>query len=201
MPWRAGTRPVGHSITTFSHVNLPSTALLGSLTSTLSPRLQFLNSIWRLGIGSATISALIIPGLRLSAYIAAAYSKRRLVTNTLGEIVPIISFRTTQTPIVRALAQAIALEALFKEIRVYFSGQPGSVHQLETLQMRNAFAAVFKTTSIYHFRASNLELTDRLGAQGVYIENQLIGLEVRVLRFDGSLKYMIKSTNSKNSEA
>ncbi|KAF9004124.1 hypothetical protein BDZ89DRAFT_624007 [Hymenopellis radicata] len=182
MPWRIGTRPVGHSITTFNHVNLPSTALLDPLTSHLPPRVQFLNSIWRLGIGSATISATAIPGLRLSAYITAAYSKRRLVTNTLGDVVPTISFRTTQIPIVRALAQAAVLEALFREIRMYFTGQPASdsVRTLEELQIRNAFAAIFKTTSVAHFRASNLELMDRLGAQGLYVENQLLSFEQEV---------------------
>ncbi|KAE9396385.1 acyl-CoA dehydrogenase NM domain-like protein [Gymnopus androsaceus JB14] len=180
MPWREGTRPVGHSITSFNHVNLPPTALLGSLRSILPSRVQFLHSIWRLGIGSATISAVTIPALRLYAYIVATYSRRRKVTNTRGETVPIISFRTTQIPIVRALAQAAALEALFKEIRVYFGGQPGTALELDALQIRNALAAVFKTTAIYHYRGSSVELTDRLGAQGLYVQNQLVGLEQEI---------------------
>lgn len=179
MPWRAGTRPVGHAITYFDHVNLPATALLGSLSSSLSPRIQFLNSIWRVGIGSATLTAVTIPALRMYAYVAATYSQRRKVTNTQGEVVPTISFRTTQIPILNALSQAAALEALFKEMRVYFSGQPGTVQGLDKLEVRNSMAAIFKTTAIHHFRESSTELTDRLGAQGLFVENQLIGGEVR----------------------
>ncbi|KAJ6461122.1 hypothetical protein DFH09DRAFT_1114430 [Mycena vulgaris] len=76
-PARSGTRPVGHAITSFNHVRLPTTALVGDVNSSLRPRIQFLTSIWRLGIGSATMAALCIPGFRLGAYIFTQYAKQR----------------------------------------------------------------------------------------------------------------------------
>ncbi|KAJ7497718.1 acyl-CoA dehydrogenase NM domain-like protein [Mycena latifolia] len=179
LPDRSGTRPVGHAITSFNKKKLPATALVGDVNSPLRPRIQFLSSIWRLGIGSATMAALCIPSLRISASIASQYAKRRTVANSQGTVVPIISFRTTQVPILRALSQAAVLEAFFKEIRPYFSSADN--HNLAgVLEIRNGLATVFKTISICHYRDSSIALTDRLGAQGLFIENQLVSLEMEI---------------------
>ncbi|KAJ7612100.1 acyl-CoA dehydrogenase NM domain-like protein [Roridomyces roridus] len=179
LPDRSGTRPVGHAITSFNHVRLPSTALVGDLGSPLSLRIEFLTSIWRLGIGSATMAGLCVPALRVGAYIAGKYAKRRTVSNSQGQFVPILSFRTTSLPILHAFAQAAVLEALFKEIRPYFA----STEDLDlstVLNSRNGLAAVFKTLAIRHFRESIVTLTDRLGAQGLFIENQLVSVELEI---------------------
>ncbi|KAF8199854.1 acyl-CoA dehydrogenase/oxidase [Mycena galopus ATCC 62051] len=179
LPHRSGTRPVGHAITSFNHVKVPATALIGDLDSGLRPRIQFLASIWRLGVGSATMAALCIPALRVAAHIATQYAKRRTVSNSHGDIVPIISFRTTQVPILRALSEAAVLEAFYKEIQPYFSASDNS-NLTSVLEIRNAFAGVLKTITVYHWRESSISLTDRLGAQGLFGENQLIALEMEL---------------------
>lgn len=179
LPDRSGTRPVGHAITSFNHVRLPSTALVGDINSTLRPRIQFLSSIWRLGIGSATMAALCIPSLRIAAFIASQYAKRRTVTNSSGVVVPILSFRTTQVPILRAISQATVLEALYKEIRPYFSSAD-NLDLTSVLDIRNGLASMLKALSINHYRESSIALTDRLGAQGLFIENQLVSLEMEI---------------------
>lgn len=177
LPDRSGTRPIGHAITTFTHVKIPATAFIGDLDSTLPPRIQFLASIWRLGVGSATMAALCIPALRICAHIATQYAKRRTVSDSQGNVVPILTFRTTQVPILRALSEAAVTEALYKEIRPYFSAEDTS-DLPNVLAIRNALAGVMKTITVYHFRESSISLTDRLGAQGLFSENQLVALEV-----------------------
>ncbi|KAJ7466237.1 acyl-CoA oxidase [Mycena galericulata] len=179
LPDRSGTRPVGHAITSFHRVQLPATAFLGDIKFTRDIRIQFLTSIWRLGIGSVTMAALCIPGLRIGAYIATQYAKRRKVANSQGTVVPILSFRTTQVPILRALSQAAVLEAFYKELRQYFSASE-DLDLSSVLNIRNALAAVFKTLSIHHYRNSSITLSDRLGAQGLFTENQLVSMEMEI---------------------
>ncbi|KAJ7167205.1 hypothetical protein C8R43DRAFT_1160586 [Mycena crocata] len=148
------------------------TLLVGDLKSTLRPRIQFLTSIWRLGIGSATMAALCIPSLRLAACI-------RNVSNPQGVVVPILSFRSTQIPILRALSQAAVLEAFYRELRPYFSNLNG-LDLSTVVDIRNGLAAVFKTLSVYHYRESSITLTDRSGARGLFVENQLVSLEMEI---------------------
>ncbi|KAJ6591047.1 acyl-CoA dehydrogenase NM domain-like protein [Mycena vulgaris] len=179
LPNRSGTRPVGHAITSFNRVKVPATAFIGDIKSTLSPRIQFLTSIWRLGIGSATMAALCIPSLRIAAYIVTQYAKRRTVTDSQGVVTPILSFRTTQVPILRALSQAAVLEAFYKELRPYFSNTD-HLDLSTVVDIRNGLGAVFKTLSIHHYRDSSITLTDRLGARGLFIENQLVSLEMEL---------------------
>ncbi|KAJ7451790.1 acyl-CoA dehydrogenase NM domain-like protein [Mycena galericulata] len=179
LPDRSGTRPVGHAITSFSHVKLPTTALVGNIESSLRPRIQFLTSIWRLGIGSATMAALCVPALRVAAFITTQYAKRRTVANSQGTVVPILSFRTTQVPILRALCQAAVLESFYREIQPYFSSLDHNGLS-SVIDLRNGLAAVFKTLSTFHYRDSSVALTDRLGAQGLFTENQLVSLEMEI---------------------
>ncbi|KAF7356481.1 Acyl-CoA dehydrogenase NM domain-like protein [Mycena venus] len=179
LPDRSGTRPMGHAITYFNHVKLPATALIGHLETKLSPRLQFLSTIWRLGVGSATLSGMVVPALRISAHITAKYAKQRMVTNSAGNTASILSFRTTQAPILRALSQAAALEAFYREIRPYFSALDNS-NLVEVLDIRNGLADVFKTVAVHHWRETSIILTDRLGARGLFTENQLISMEMEL---------------------
>ncbi|KAJ6494960.1 hypothetical protein DFH09DRAFT_1052742 [Mycena vulgaris] len=179
LPDRSGTRPVGHAITSFNHVKIPATSFAGDMNSTLRPRIQFLASIWRLGIGSATMAALAIPALRIAIHIVAAYAKRRTVADSQGKVVPILTFRTTQVPILRALCQSAALEAMYKEMRPYFSSTDNTSLS-DVLEIRNGLATVFKTITLRHYRDSSISLTDRLGAQGLFIENQLVSLEMEI---------------------
>ena len=113
LPSRCGSGPVGHALTYFNHVKLPHSALLGELDCHESVRKQFLECARRVSIGSMTVAALPIPILRVSAFIAARYSQRRMVKYSQKRPMPILSFRTQQTPIAHALSQASILEALY----------------------------------------------------------------------------------------
>ncbi|KAF7289006.1 Acyl-CoA dehydrogenase NM domain-like protein [Mycena indigotica] len=140
LPDRAGTRPMGNGITTFTHVHLPATAFLGDWETTLPPRIHLLASIWRLGIGTTTLAGLAIPALRVAAHVTADFARQRQVTDSGGKTVPILSFRTTGTPIVKALGQAAVLEAFYRELRPYYAADPKTgKHTLtvDAINMRN----------------------------------------------------------------
>ncbi|KAJ6520795.1 acyl-CoA dehydrogenase NM domain-like protein [Mycena vulgaris] len=147
---RSGTWPVGHAITSFN-------PFVGDIKSTLRPRIQFLMT-------------LCIPSLRICAYIVTQYAKRRTVANSQGAVVPILSFCTTQVPILRVLSQAAVLEAFYKELRPSFSASE-HLDLSSVVDIRNGLAAVFKTF---------IALTDQLGAQGLFTENQLISMEMEI---------------------
>ncbi|TFK37276.1 hypothetical protein BDQ12DRAFT_685596 [Crucibulum laeve] len=175
LPSRSGAKPLGHAITYFDHVKLPSAALLGDLPADRpsNPRINFLNEIWRIGIGSIILTAVLIPGLKVATYIAAEYSKRRKVSTPQGKLVPIISFRTQQSPILHALAQTIVLESLYQELRIYFTDRNPKDQDL-----RNGLATIFKVITLAHWRKSTITLADRCGAQGLFEHNQIISMEM-----------------------
>ncbi|KAL0572876.1 hypothetical protein V5O48_009088 [Marasmius crinis-equi] len=172
LPDRPGATPIGHTVTTFDHVILPKGSLLGPLKPHHSPRIQFLSEIWRVSIGSATASALVIPILKLAASIVAIYSAKRTIINAQGIQHPILHFRTQNAPILHAFARAQVLEAFFESIRVHFEG--AWTKRTEGLQLRSAYSTIFKATAIRLSRESVTELGDRCGAQGLFAYNQLI---------------------------
>lgn len=162
---------MGYSITMFHHVKLPQESLLGDIGPILNHRAHFLSEIWRIGIGSICLTSTVIPALKVTAYITAQYSKRRKISTPQGRMVPIISFRTQQAPILHALVQSIVLEAFFKELRHHFTNRA-------TVVLRNALSTIFKTIAIAHWRQSSMGLADRCGAQGLFAHNQIIALQV-----------------------
>ncbi|KAF7289009.1 Acyl-CoA dehydrogenase NM domain-like protein [Mycena indigotica] len=170
LPDRAGTRPMGNGITTFTHVHLPATAFLGDWETTLPPRIHLLASIWRLGIGTTTLAGLAIPALRVAAHVTADFARQRQVTDSGGKTVPILSFRTTGTPIVKALGQAAILEALYRELRPYYAADP-KTRKAHADGRRHKYAQL---------RSRRIVLTDRLGARGLLLENQLMSLEAEL---------------------
>ena len=85
---------MNHSMTTFQHVNIPSTALLGTLERSHDVHGDFLKAISRIGVGTLCISAVSIPMLQTAAHIAFKYSTRRKIGGPNGSRLPIISFRT-----------------------------------------------------------------------------------------------------------
>ncbi|KAG7087174.1 hypothetical protein E1B28_013155 [Marasmius oreades] len=155
LPDRPGATPIGHALTHFNHVILPKEALLGPLKPEHSPRIQLLSDTWRVAIGTATVGALVIPVVKLVASIVGIYSKKRTIINSQHSTV---------------------LEAFYKSIRVHFDG--ASKYRTERLQIRSAYATLFKAIAIRLGKASIADLGDRCGAQGLFGFNQLITAEM-----------------------
>lgn len=181
LPNRCGSKPIGHSITHFVHVKLPHASLLGMIDTPADQRLHFLSAIWRIGIGSITLTAVIIPGLKMAAYIVAKFSQRRMITDTRGRSIPLITFRTQHAPVFHALAQSAVLEALFKSLQPYFANVDTQRTEGNRLEIRNGLSTVFKVLAVRLWRDTNQILIDRCGAQGLFEHNQLIPSEVRAI--------------------
>ncbi|KAF8576069.1 acyl-CoA dehydrogenase NM domain-like protein [Ramaria rubella] len=158
LPPRAGAGTLDHALTTFKHVRLPRSALLGSMDKPESMRTQFMRTIDRVAVGSLSISLATIPGLRLASYVAGMYSLRRTVGQPDGTRQPIISFRTQQKPVLLALAQTYCLEAF----------------------VRDAVAACFKSVAVKHGQESMYLLAERSGAQGLFEFNHIIELQLEL---------------------
>ncbi|KAJ7763964.1 acyl-CoA oxidase [Mycena maculata] len=186
LPDRSGTRPMGNAITTFTHVRIPGSAFVGDLsdlsTSEVPARLHLLQSIWRLGVGTATLAAIVIPALRVASHVTTTFARSRTVTNSSGQTAPIMSFRTTQTPIAYALAQAAALEAFYRWMHPFYITTAEDRKGLSeaAVNTRNSLSCIFKTLAVQHWRETSTQLTDRLGARGLFMENQLISMEVEL---------------------
>ena len=168
LPTRAGANPVDHAITYFDHVHLPKEALLGSLEKPHDLRQNFLDVIWRVGVGSLALSNLTIAALRASVYVAGKYSIRRTVTGPDGKPLPIIAFRTQQLPILHTLAQTIVLDAYGKD-----SAQRFVSPDLDP-RVRHGIAAALKAVMVQHCQSSLYSLAERCGAQGLFEHNQII---------------------------
>ncbi|KAI0077143.1 acyl-CoA oxidase [Panus rudis PR-1116 ss-1] len=169
LPSRGGSKAMGHAITYFNHVILPPSALLGDISGVENPRRHFLQTIWRVGVGSLSLSATVIPSLKASAYIAWKYSQRRCVTGRGGQPNPIISFRTQQIPILNAISQAFVLDAFYEKACAWFV----AISQ-ENIELRNAIATIAKATMIGHWNRSGTAIVDRCGAQGTFDVNQIL---------------------------
>jgi hypothetical protein len=172
LPRRTGSKPLDHCITTFDHLRLPSTALLGTIEDA---RVDFHETIQRVHVGTLALTTTLIPILKRAAYIAAKYSLRRRVGGSYdGRAAPkpILSFRTQQRPILFALAQVTVWEAyadwstkLFTDKSIDYS-------------IRHGIATTFKAVLTQGTQSSLFALSERCGAQGLFeynhiIENQL----------------------------
>ena len=160
-------------MTSFDHVRLPSTALLGSLAKPANMRTNFISCIWRVSVGSLALAMTSIPVLSVNTYLAARYSLRRLVTGSDGASVPIMSFRTQHGPILHALAQIAVIKAhanaaveLYKDT----SMDP---------RVRDGVAAAAKASMTHHACSSLSNLTERIGAHGLFEHNNILQSEVR----------------------
>jgi alkylation response protein AidB-like acyl-CoA dehydrogenase len=173
---RGGSTPVNHSLTYFNHVFLEEETLLG-VKGPLShgadaDRLNFLHVIWRAATGALALGSMGIPALQRAAYIAGRYSQTRKVGP--GEArTTIISFRTQYTPVLVALAQSVVLKAFWKVCTGVFS-QPHLDNRI-----RHAYAAIGKAIFIHHAQCANIELSERLGARGLFQFSDLILQHVR----------------------
>ncbi|KAH8701956.1 acyl-CoA dehydrogenase/oxidase [Talaromyces proteolyticus] len=168
LPTRAGAKPVDHAITSFNHVRLPASALLGSLEKPESMRLNFLSTIQRVTVGTLALSLIMIPVIKRAAYVAGIYSIRRQVQGYDGRPVPIISFRTQQRPILHALAQVAVFEAYAQDSIQGFM-QPGL-----NPPVRHGIATTFKAVLNSATQMTLFNLSERCGAQGLFKHNHII---------------------------
>ncbi|KAF4417534.1 Acyl-coenzyme A oxidase 2 [Colletotrichum fructicola] len=164
LPIRPGTKPLDHSITSFRNVHLPPEALLGSATRASDEREDFLAQIWRVSVGTLSLSIMGVSAIRVAGCIAAMYSQRRLV----GDVkrLPIMQFSTQQRPILKALVHGEVLHAYAKWSVGEFMDQRHNV------DVRRGIATAFKVLVV---RSSRLlsELAERCGWQGLYAHNQI----------------------------
>lgn len=161
LPPRSGTnmKPLDHAITTFDHVRLNPNALLGPMPKPEDERGDFLRQIWRVSIGTLSLSITGISAIRVGTHIAALYSQRRTVAapspNGRGRV-SIMSFSTQQRPILDGWTHGIVLDAYarwtVKEFMNPRCSQP----------MRHAFATIFKATITRASRVLN-DLSERCG--------------------------------------
>ncbi|KAG2095721.1 acyl-CoA dehydrogenase NM domain-like protein [Suillus discolor] len=170
LPPRGGSSPVNHALTSFNHVRLPPSALLGDLAKSNTMHRDFMSSIWRVAVGSLALGSAAIPNLQVASYIAARYFQRRHVTSVYGHPLPIISYRTQQLPLLHAIAQASVLRALYKW------GIERFMDKNLDVRVRHGIAACCKAVMIQHAQVANYALSERLGAQGLFEYNRLSNL-------------------------
>ncbi|KAE8356114.1 acyl-CoA dehydrogenase NM domain-like protein [Aspergillus coremiiformis] len=167
LPPRAGVKPLDHAITTFTHVRLPSWALLGSLEKPANERDNFLSINWRAGVGTLSLSLCIIPMMKISVFVAGKYSIQRQI-GAPSKPIPIISLRTQQRPILHALAQIAVFEAYAKESIRSFQDP-----DLEPT-VQHAIGATFKAVLLQAAHSTLPALSERCGARGLYAFNHII---------------------------
>ncbi|KAH6847171.1 hypothetical protein B0I37DRAFT_341176 [Chaetomium sp. MPI-CAGE-AT-0009] len=169
LPMRLGTasKPLDHAITTFEHVRLPPGALLGSVSKPENGRLEFIQNIWRVAVGTLSLSISGVAVLKVSTYIAAVYSQRRTVASPNGRgRVPILSFSTQQQPILDSWAYSIVLDSYARWTVKEFMDPEHS------WPVKHGLATAFKTTMSRATRVLD-DLAERCGWQGLFTYNQI----------------------------
>lgn len=171
LPPRAGATPLDHAITSFHHVSLPSTALLGDLQRPPNHRQHFLDQIHRVTVGSMALTMIAIPSLRQACHIVARFSQQRTVEDAAERRrKPILEFQTQLRPIVAGLAQAAVYDAYAEwSVREFQTRKPHERYVIATL-----FKAVVSDGTL----ATLIELTCRLGWRGQFRENKIIDLSM-----------------------
>ncbi|KAE8326404.1 hypothetical protein BDV39DRAFT_193685 [Aspergillus sergii] len=158
LPGRAGSKPLDHCITSFKHVRLPHSALLGSLEPPTDPRKSFRSAIHRVYIGTLSLSTVLISALKRSVFVAGKYSFRRYIWGPSNHPRPIISFRTQQRPILHTLAQIAVFDPYAQEsIKQYMDPRIPYI-------VRQGIAAAFKAVLTRATQESLHQLAERCGA-------------------------------------
>ncbi|KAM0668250.1 hypothetical protein ACQRIU_001812 [Beauveria bassiana] len=148
LPVRPGTKPLDHAITAFNHLDLH-------------------HQLWRLSVGAIALSIGNLNCLQVGTYIAAIYSKRRMVQqNSQMGLVPIISFSTQYRPILQSLAAGEVLRAMTDWCIEIFRNPSIGLH------LRRGIAIIYKAVVIHHFALLS-ELSERCGWRGYYGHNQI----------------------------
>jgi alkylation response protein AidB-like acyl-CoA dehydrogenase len=165
---RAGAKPVDHSITSFNHVRLPPSSLLGSIDKPESMRSNFFSVISRVTVGTLALSMVMIPTLKRAVYVAGTYSLKRKVQGFDGKPTPIMAFRTQQRPILHTLAKIAVFEA-YAEDSVRRFMMPDT-----KAPVRHGIATALKAVFNSATQTALFELAERCGAQGLFKHNHII---------------------------
>ncbi|KAE8391919.1 acyl-CoA dehydrogenase NM domain-like protein [Aspergillus alliaceus] len=168
LPRRAGSKPLDHTITTFTHVRLPRSALLGPLKKPGNVRENFLSMIQRASVGALAFTTALIPAMKRAVFIAGKYSLRRQILGQNNTPLPIISFRTQQLPILHALAQIAVFEAYAHDSIEQFRGSSS------TPAVQRGISATFKAVLCQASQPMFHALSERCGAQGLWKYNHII---------------------------
>ncbi|QMW46282.1 hypothetical protein G4B11_009737, partial [Aspergillus flavus] len=172
LPGRAGSKPLDHCITSFKHVRLPHSALLGSLEAPTDPRKSFRSAIHRVYIGTLSLSTVLISALKRSVFVAGKYSFRRYIWGPSNHPRPIISFRTQQRPILHTLAQIAVFDPYAKaSIQQYMDPKIPYI-------VRQGIAAAFKAVLTRATQESLHQLAERCGPQGLFAYNNIIDNQI-----------------------
>ncbi|OJI82939.1 hypothetical protein ASPTUDRAFT_124765 [Aspergillus tubingensis CBS 134.48] len=175
LPAPGAGRLLDFVLTSFDHVHLPSTAILGDLARPSNMRDQYLTAVDRLSTGTLTVSLWTIPFLKGAAFTVGKYSQRRTVQEGLhGKRVPIISYTTQQLPIAHALAEVAVLDPFADwviEQRRSPSISPG---------LKHALSIILKVVFVQHGSESLKQLNERSGSRGMFPTNGLMEMETYV---------------------
>lgn len=161
LPRRSGTSPLDFSITTFDHVLLPITALLGeSLEAPKDPLQAWWSEMWRIPIGTGAVAGPLVQALKHAAYIGTSYSLHRHVVGKTPQPVPLMSFWTQRWAMVQAVAVARVLD-VWHPIVV-----KQSVNMTLESGVRHAYSVIAKAAIARLFQPCLREVIERCGAQG-----------------------------------
>ncbi|KLO15455.1 acyl-CoA dehydrogenase NM domain-like protein [Schizopora paradoxa] len=171
LPGRPGTETLDLAITSFNHVLLPHSALLGSHDKPTDPKQNFLSCIHRAEVGSLSMSLVAIPALSVSAYIAAKYSLSRTIPSPSGTS-SLWSLRTQQIPILRAFAQVAVMKAFAREAICLYKD-----YKLDH-RVRAGIATCVKAFFVQQSQESLVELSEACGAQGLFFHDQITSVQL-----------------------
>ena len=125
-------------------------------------------AIWRVGVGTLALTTYEISTLKVSAYIASKYSLRRFIHGPAKNKFSIFEFSTQQRPILHAVAQVRVWEAFAADaINQYTDPKQDS-------RVKAGIAAAFKACLTTGSQGSLYTLSERCGAQGLFVHNQII---------------------------
>lgn len=130
--------------------------------------------IWRITIGTIALGCLALPFMQCYATIGTMYSLRRQIgpVSDPSRRMPILSFRTQQAPILTVTANAYVMQALQRWAIGRFCDQ-----SLDS-RVRHGIAAIFKGVMVQHSQQGALGVSERCGAQGLFVHNQMSCLHV-----------------------
>lgn len=91
-----------------------------------------------------------------------------MVSSETGQVVPILSFRTQQIPIMHGLAHSFVIHAFFQRA----TSRPFAVFcdKKADVRVRMGVAAAAKCVMFLHNQESCTRLSDRAGAQGLFCQ-------------------------------
>lgn len=173
LPQRPGTRPLDHAITTFTHVRLDRSCLLGTIDKPKDSRQSFFEQIHRVSVGGLALSLINTPASKAGAYLAHTFSQQRVVTNPTSQLpVPISSFPTQYGPIISTSSHAMVMEAAGRSAVAAFKNASLSP------AVRQAMVCIFKATATYTTQRHLNELSERCGWRGLFGFNKISELQL-----------------------